>query len=182
VRRGGLALKLYENSLLIAFGVLFVGSVIGHALGGAREYSAEQQAHGGAAVGVGQFVTTSSFWFQSFQNWQSEFLAVGAIVVLSIFLRQRGSPNRNRCTPPTPRPARAERDRSPTLLRVRSDDRWVKSGHRGHQPTHAPDDHSPSPPRRRARLRGDGSLFCSDHPGADCGCWPVAKRTELPAG
>jgi hypothetical protein len=37
-------------------------------------------------------MTTSSFWFQSFQNWQSEFLAVGAIVVLSIFLRQRGSP------------------------------------------------------------------------------------------
>jgi hypothetical protein len=92
VRRGGLALTLYENSLLIAFAVLFVGSVIGHALGGAREYSAEQQAHGGAAVGVGMFMTTSSFWFQSFQNWQSEFLAVGAIVVLSIFLRQRGSP------------------------------------------------------------------------------------------
>ena len=92
VRRGGLALKLYENSLLLAFAVLFVASVIGHALGGAREYSAEQQAHGGTAVSPGRFMTTSSFWFQSFQNWQSEFLAVGAIVVLSIFLRQRGSP------------------------------------------------------------------------------------------
>ena len=101
VRRGGLALMLYEHSLLIAFGVLFVGSVIGHALGGAREYSAEQQAHGGAAVGVGQFMTTSSFWFQSFQNWQSEFLAVGAIVVLSIFLRQRGSPESKPAHAPT---------------------------------------------------------------------------------
>jgi hypothetical protein len=35
---------------------------------------------------------TSQFWFESFQNWQSEFLAVAALVVLSIFLRQRGSP------------------------------------------------------------------------------------------
>ena len=39
-----------------------------------------------------RFVTTSAFWFESFQNWQSEFLAVGSIVVLSIFLRQKGSP------------------------------------------------------------------------------------------
>ena len=92
-RGGGLALKLYENSLLIAFAVLFLGSVVGHALGGARASTAhEQQAHGGAAGERGQFMTTCSFWFQSFQNWQSEFLAVGAIVVLSIFLRQRGSP------------------------------------------------------------------------------------------
>jgi hypothetical protein len=37
-------------------------------------------------------VSSSQFWFQSFQNWQSEFLAVGSLVVLSIFLRQRGSP------------------------------------------------------------------------------------------
>jgi hypothetical protein len=91
VRRGGIWLKLYENSLMIAFVVLFLGSIAGHALGGAREYSAEQQAHGGAAVSASQFVRTSQFWFESFQNWQSEFLAVGAIVVLTIVLRQRGS-------------------------------------------------------------------------------------------
>ena len=92
VRRGGLWLVLYENSLGLAFAVLFLMSITMHALGGAREYSAEQVAHGGSPVGVGRFVTTSTFWFQSFQNWQSEFLAVGTIVVLSIFLRQRGSP------------------------------------------------------------------------------------------
>ena len=92
VRAGGWRLRLYENSLSIAFVVLFLVSIVLHALGGAREYSAEQVAHGGAPVGVGTFVTTSAFWFQSFQNWQSEFLAVGAIVVLSIILRQRGSP------------------------------------------------------------------------------------------
>jgi hypothetical protein len=92
VRKGGWRLRLYENSLGLAFVILFLLSITLHALGGAREYSAEQTAHGKAPVSVGRFVTTSTFWFQSFQNWQSEFLAVGAITVLSIFLRQKGSP------------------------------------------------------------------------------------------
>ena len=90
VRAGGWRLTLYENSLGIAFAVLFLLSMALHALGGAREYSAEQ-ARTGMPVGRA-FVGTSEFWFQSFQNWQSEFLAVGAIVVLSVFLRQKGSP------------------------------------------------------------------------------------------
>jgi hypothetical protein len=92
VHRGGLWLKLYENSLLLAFLFLFALSIAGHAFGGAAEYSAEQQSHGESPVGVAEFVTTSQFWFESFQNWQSEFLAVGSIVVLTIFLRQKGSP------------------------------------------------------------------------------------------
>ena len=91
VRRGGLWLALYENSLLIAFVVTFLASFVGHAVSGAHEYTAEQHEHGALGVGAWQFVRTSQFWFQSFQNWQSEFLAVGSIVVLSIFLRQRGS-------------------------------------------------------------------------------------------
>ena len=91
VRRGGAWLTVYENSLLLAFGVLFVGSFVGHAVAGAHEYTAEQHEHGAAGVGAWQFVRMAEFWFQSFQNWQSEFLAVGTIVVLSVFLRQRGS-------------------------------------------------------------------------------------------
>ena len=63
-----------------------------HAVGGAQEYSEEQIAHGGHAVSTFEFLRTPEFWFQSFQNWQSEFLAVASLVVLSIFLRQRGSP------------------------------------------------------------------------------------------
>jgi hypothetical protein len=92
VRSGGFRLRVYEHSLSLAFTGLFLMSIVLHALGGAREYSAEQVAHGQPPVGVGRFVTTAAFWFQSFQNWQSEFLAVGSIVVLSIFLRERGSP------------------------------------------------------------------------------------------
>lgn len=92
VRWGGIVLKLYENSLALAFLVLFLVSIVLHAIGGAEEYSQEQVEHGGRPVSTGEFVTTSEFWYQSFQNWQSEFLAVGTLVVLSVFLRQRGSP------------------------------------------------------------------------------------------
>ena len=91
-RTGGVKLWLYERSLSIALFALFALSFLLHAAGGAREYSAEQEAHGGAAVGLLEYVTTARFWFESLQNWQSEFLAVGALVVLSIYLRQKGSP------------------------------------------------------------------------------------------
>ena len=93
VRRGkGLALTLYESSLSLAFFALFAGSFVLHLVGGARELSQEQQAHGGAPVSPSAFLRTADFWFQSLQNWQSEFLAVAAIVFLSIYLRQLGSP------------------------------------------------------------------------------------------
>ncbi len=92
VRQGGLALTLYENSLSIALFLLFLLSFALHAIGGASEYNEEQQVHGGHALTVVEYVSTSRFWFESFQNWQSEFMSVGALVVLSIFLRQKGSP------------------------------------------------------------------------------------------
>jgi hypothetical protein len=63
-----------------------------HAIGGARAYNEEQLAHGGDTVSVIEYLGGSQFWFESFQNWQSEFLAIAMMVVLSIFLRQRGSP------------------------------------------------------------------------------------------
>lgn len=91
VRRGGWILRLYENSLAITFFVLFFASWALHAVGGAAAYSDEQRQHGQAAVTVWQYIVTSQFWFESMQNWQSEFVAVAAIVGLSIFLRQRGS-------------------------------------------------------------------------------------------
>ena len=92
VRRGGLALKLYEHSLSLAFLLCFFVAITLHAVSGARDYSDEQVVHGEPRVGALQYVGTSRFWFESFQNWQSEFLSIGMVVVLSIFLRQRGSP------------------------------------------------------------------------------------------
>ncbi len=92
VHRGGLLLKVYENSLVIALFALFALSFVLHAAGGAKEYSQDQQAHGGAPVSLLGYMVTARFWFESFQNWQSEFLSIAVLVVLSIFLRQRGSP------------------------------------------------------------------------------------------
>jgi uncharacterized protein (DUF486 family) len=92
VKRGGLVLTLYEYSLTIALFALFLLSFVLHALGGHAEFNQQQLQHGQAAVSLWSFVTSAQFWFQSMQNWQSEFLAVAALIVLSIFLRQRGSP------------------------------------------------------------------------------------------
>jgi len=92
VRHGGLMLRVYEHSLTIALLGMFLLSFVLHLWGGAREYNQEQLAHGEHAVSTLKFLTTSPFWFQSFQNWQSEFLAVASIAWLSVFLRQRGSP------------------------------------------------------------------------------------------
>ena len=63
-----------------------------HAVAGAARYGAEQLAHSGQTVTTWAYLRTSQFWFESFQNWQSEFLAILSMTILSIFLRQAGSP------------------------------------------------------------------------------------------
>jgi hypothetical protein len=92
VRRGGFALVIYEHSLSLAMATLFLVSFLLHAIGGHGEYNQQQLEHGEAPVSLLGFMTSAQFWFQSFQNWQSEFLAVAALTVLGIFLRERGSP------------------------------------------------------------------------------------------
>jgi hypothetical protein len=92
VRRGGLVLTLYEHSLSLAFLLCFAVAVALHAVSGASDYNQERLAHGLARLSPLQYVGTSRFWFESLQNWQSEFLAIALVVLFSIFLRQRGSP------------------------------------------------------------------------------------------
>jgi hypothetical protein len=92
VRRGGMALRIYQYSLSYAFALLFLVSFAMHAVGGARAESADRIAHGESPVSMVQYLGGSRFWFESFQNWQSEFLSLSAMVLLSIFLRHRGSP------------------------------------------------------------------------------------------
>lgn len=91
VRRGGWILRLYKNSLSAAFIILFLISLALHAVGGLAEFNEEQRAHGEALVTLGGYVTSSRFWFESLQNWQSEFLSLFAMVVATIHLRQHGS-------------------------------------------------------------------------------------------
>ncbi|WP_120521772.1 DUF6766 family protein [Arthrobacter celericrescens] len=96
VRKGGWILVVYEHSLSGLLVILFLGSVLMHAVGGAEAYSEEQLAHGAPPVTAWEYMATSRFWFESFQNWQSEFLAVAVLVGASVFLRERGSPESKR--------------------------------------------------------------------------------------
>jgi hypothetical protein len=89
VRKGGWVMRIYSHSLSICFAVLFFISIALHAVGGVREYNDE---HGQPTVTTLQFMGTSEFWFQSLQNWQSEFLSLAAMVYLAVYLRQKGSP------------------------------------------------------------------------------------------
>ncbi len=92
VKTGGWILSVYKHSLSIVLSLFFLVSFIGHFYGSLKDFNDEQRMHGRSIVNASAYLTNSRFWFESFQNWQSEFLSVIAIVVCSIFLRQRGSP------------------------------------------------------------------------------------------
>ena len=92
VKRGGWILRIYENSLGLAFVLLFLMAWAGHAAGGFAEFAADEVTHGQARPTLGVYLESPRFWFESFQNWQSEFLAIGSMVWLAVYLRQRWSP------------------------------------------------------------------------------------------
>jgi hypothetical protein len=92
VRRGGWVLRIYENSLGLAFVVLFLLAWAGHAWGGFKEFAEDQLTHGEAVGNFSAYLSSPRFWFESFQNWQSEFLAIASMVWLAVYLRQRYSP------------------------------------------------------------------------------------------
>lgn len=92
VKKGGTWLKLYSNSLAIAFFFLFLLSFAIHLYGSWKDYNHQQEISGEPRTSVISYLGHNRFWFESFQNWQSEFLSVAAIVVFTIFLRQKGSP------------------------------------------------------------------------------------------
>jgi hypothetical protein len=101
VRRGGWVLAIYRHSLSLAFLTFFLIAFSLHAMGGQRLYNEERGRDGEPPVTLEGYVTSSRFWFESFQNWQSEFLAIGSMVVLSIFLREVNSPESKKLSTPT---------------------------------------------------------------------------------
>jgi hypothetical protein len=91
-RGRGIKLFLYSNSLLIVMGLIWIGSWFAHSVTGWSSYNAQQIQHEDQPLSWLQYVGSADFWQTTLQNWQSEFLAVGSMAVLSIYLRQRGSP------------------------------------------------------------------------------------------
>jgi len=82
---------LYSNSLLIVMGLIFLLSWWAQSVAGTVVFNHDQAEHGRAAVDWWTYVGSADFWNRTLQNWQSEFLAVGSMVALSVYLRQRGS-------------------------------------------------------------------------------------------
>ncbi|MDR7360338.1 DUF6766 family protein [Paeniglutamicibacter sulfureus] len=82
---------VYSNSLLLVMGTVFLLSWWLQSVAGTVVFNADQVSHGQPEVGWIEYATSADFWDRTLQNWQSEFLAVGSMVSLSIYLRQRGS-------------------------------------------------------------------------------------------
>ena len=88
----GLRLRVYENSLLLVMLTIFLLSWFAQSLTAWRGFNEEAVEHGDPTVSWGTYLARADFWERTLQNWQSEFLAVGTLAVLTIYLRQRGSP------------------------------------------------------------------------------------------
>jgi hypothetical protein len=91
VKKGGIVLQVYKHSLTISLFILFIISFCIHLYGSLKDENEQNLMKGLPPENLSNYITSPRFWFESFQNWQSEFLSVFAIVVLSIFLRQKGS-------------------------------------------------------------------------------------------
>ncbi|MDI2097861.1 DUF6766 family protein [Ruicaihuangia caeni] len=91
VRMGGWREKVFSNSLLLVMGAIFLLSWWAQSVTGVVAYNQDQAMHGDPAIGWLDYIASADFWNRTLQNWQSEFLAVGSMAALAIYLRQRGS-------------------------------------------------------------------------------------------
>ena len=91
-RVGGWRTAVYSSSLALAMGSIFLASWLVQSIAGRAAYNEERLQSLQDPIGWGAYLTNADFWARTLQNWQSEFLAVGSMAVLSIYLRQRGSP------------------------------------------------------------------------------------------
>ncbi len=87
----GIRRFLYENSLLLVMGTIWLGTWFAQSVTGVAQYNSERLDHQMDGISWWQYLTTADFWEKTLQNWQSEFLAVGSMAILAVYLRQRGS-------------------------------------------------------------------------------------------
>ena len=92
VRKGGIILSVYKHSLSLSLLLLFFASFFLHWYGSNKDFNVQQILEGKSTENMITYLSNSRIWFESFQNWQSEFLSVFAIIFLSIYLREIGSP------------------------------------------------------------------------------------------
>jgi hypothetical protein len=92
VHRGGFILRLYSHSLSLALIALLLASFWLHLAGSTRRVNEEAVRHRRPVQTMAETLVSAEFWYESFQNWQSEFLSIAVLLVLGIYLRERGSP------------------------------------------------------------------------------------------
>ena len=88
----GIRRTIYENSLLIVMGAIWLGTWFAQSVAGHVQYNSDRLDHHLATVSWLAYLGRPDFWSRTLQNWQSEFLAVGSMAILAVYLRQRGSP------------------------------------------------------------------------------------------
>jgi hypothetical protein len=88
----GIRRTLYEHSLVLVMGTFWLGTWLAQSLTGTAQYNSDQLDHQEDPVSWSHYIGTADFWENTLQNWQSEFLAVGSMAILAVYLRQRGSP------------------------------------------------------------------------------------------
>ena len=91
-KAAGIRRRIYSNSLMFLMTAIFFLSWFGQSVNGWRAFNNAQDAHKSVRISYGEYLVNADFWDRSLQNWQSEFLAVGAMAAFTIYLRQRGSP------------------------------------------------------------------------------------------
>jgi hypothetical protein len=88
----GIRRTLYENSLLLVMTTIWIGTWFAQSVTGVAAYNTQRLDHQQDPVSWSSYLATPDFWERTLQNWQSEFLAVGSMAILAVYLRQRGSP------------------------------------------------------------------------------------------
>jgi len=91
-RAGGWRTAVYSRSLGLAVGAVFAASWLAQSIAGWASYNEQQLGDLQAPLSWSAYLASPDFWSRTFQNWQSEFLAVGSFAVFAVYLRQRGSP------------------------------------------------------------------------------------------
>jgi hypothetical protein len=92
VKKGGVILSVYKHSLSLSLLLLFIASFLLHWYGSNKDFNEQQFLKGKSTETMIRYLSNGRLWFESFQNWQSEFLSVFAIIFLSIYFREIGSP------------------------------------------------------------------------------------------
>ncbi|MBT2400843.1 DUF6766 family protein [Streptomyces sp. ISL-100] len=88
----GLRQSLYSRSLGIVMCLIFLLSWLAQSVTGGVACNEEHLRGLQAPISWGAYLSSGDFWSRTLQNWQSELLAVAAMAILSVYLRQRGSP------------------------------------------------------------------------------------------